>query len=110
MNTSNKKVKSCKKCTASVEPEDKNCYHCGSNQKNNFNSSDYIPETPFQQSGDIIYNLKRSGGYRNGKPLMKNDIIFSFQDRGISQEQRDEIMKVVVDALNKNFPPKYKIL
>jgi hypothetical protein len=37
---------------------------------------------------------------------MVNDVLLSIQARGISQAQRDEIMKVVVDALNENFPSK----
>lgn len=68
------------------------------------NPAGYCPEVPFAHDGAMIFSL-RQNGFRKGIPQMENDVWINIQSRTISQEQRDEIAKVIVDALNERFPP-----
>jgi len=65
--------------------------------------STYTPETPFETTSNLIYNLRQQG-FRKGKPIMVNDVAISVQAAGLESEQQDEIMKVIQDALNEKFP------
>lgn len=63
----------------------------------------YAPEVPFAHETGMIYSL-RQNGWRKGQPQMENDVWINIQSRTISQEQRDAIAQVIVDALNDAFP------
>lgn len=62
----------------------------------------YTPETEWNQNGNLIYNLKQEGSMY-GTPVMVNDVAVVVHAPYLSEEDRQEVMHVILSALNRRF-------
>ncbi len=64
----------------------------------------YKPETPWEISGNLIYNSYRKN-WRGGKPNMVNDIgirIVEYNQK-LTEDDLDRITRTIQKALNEEF-------
>jgi hypothetical protein len=64
--------------------------------------SKYKPETPWQISDNLVYNLKQDGWIK-GEPFMVNDVAVSINARHLDEKTQKRIAGVISSALNEEF-------
>ena len=64
----------------------------------------YEPETEWQvtENGKYVYNLKQEG-WKNGEPIMENDVVIIVEARHLPEDIQKEISEVIKIALNDHF-------
>lgn len=62
----------------------------------------YAPENPWQVQGNLVYNLKCTGTYHKGKPLMCNDVAVRIDTR-LPDHIDADIANTICEALNRQY-------
>jgi hypothetical protein len=72
----------------------------------------YVAVHPFQLSedGSMVYNLIETGSYKKGQVELANDITIQISQRSLGRnldpKVLTEVLTVIRDALNKEYPVK----
>lgn len=64
----------------------------------------YTPEHPFQNQGNIIYNLK-DNRLNIGQQYLVNDVVIKVEANHLPPKIQDKIIEVIKNALNNQFLP-----
>ena len=62
----------------------------------------YTTKSAFKIDTNLIYNL-RHYGWEKGEQSFQNDLSINLEARHLTEDQRQDIMKTIVDALDSKF-------